>query len=791
MATAETLDGKSRLGNMLAMLGVLLCLPAFSDSTEALWLFEEGAPGTEVATITNKVDPSKYSGTAFAVNADNAQNQGRVPVYSDDVPGKYIYSDSSRSQLLTSNARSVYFFSDDPDYATDTIDSGGGIQIPGLATRISELGSFTIEVFINEESVLKRWSNVYFVNSAQPWRLSFASNAEQICLQHDSSNMDPKRYSQHPIPVRNQWCHYAVVYDDETKKMSAYANGVLKGTIEITNSVITASKNVMIGCQTNKKMAMRGRVACMRLSRGALGVNEFMVASNEPPGDSLSDTLAFYPFKERTAGMQVDAVMNALDAGRYKGTAYAMGTGGTKPEYVADAPGAYIYSSAAHDKLLASNPQGIRFNGTDNHGVGSRIHLSSLLGTLYNCDEFTVEFFFKLENGSTWRTPLSLPFRGFPFKVSVPADRENRLEYQEEKNRKSYIYYTRTESFVDDTWHHIAVTWTNNVMWMFVDYNKVSAYVAQTNRFSETEATASVNLGCGTSSAGEAFRGLLACVRATPRRLEVDEFVRASSEGPVMRGMVFHWPFSGEDGENASVLSNEMESVSLLNGWADASGGASMPSFSADIPPSRAYLYENGRRIRENVSCLEFAPYEAQGLSSRAVRTTYFDPGGELHPESFTFEWFFKSEGTPAGTVLLAGRGGGGDAYDWRVGLAGDGSLAVAAMQTAASPGGSPVPYEAVVAGGNFADGRWHQAAVTYDASTSSFKVFADYAPVLATSFATSLCDTLPGSWMLGGGCGLGSFSGLMDEVRLTSSVLAPDAFLHLQAPPSTTILFR
>ena len=80
---------------------------------------------------------------------------------------------------------------------------------------------------------------------------------------------------------------------------------------------------------------------------------------------------------------------------------------------------------------------------------------------------------------------------------------------------------------------------------------------------------------------------------------------------------------------------------------------------------------------------------------------------------------------------------------------------------------------------------------MTYDASTYSFKVFADYAPVLATTLAMPLCDTLPGAWMLGGGCGLGNFSGLMDEVRLTSSVLVPDAFLHLQAPPSTTILFR
>ncbi len=784
------ITGKDVCG-AISLACMTLCMQALADATEALWLFDEGAPGTEVATVTNKVDPSKYSGTAFAVNADNAQNQGRVPVYSDDAPGKYIYSNSSRAQLLTSNARSVRFFTDDPDYATDSIDSGGGIEIPGLATRISELGSFTLEVFINEESLLKRWSNVYFVNSAQPWRLSFVSNGEQICLQHDNSNMDPKRYSQHAITVLNKWCHYAVVYDHETKTMSAYANGALKGTIEITNNVITTAKSVMLGCQTNKKMAMRGRIACMRLSRGALGVNEFMVASSEPPGDSLSDTLAFYPFKEGAAGEQVNVVANALDGLRYKGTASAMGTGGTKPEYVADAPGAYVYSSAARDRLLASNPQGIRFNGTDSHGVGSKILLSSLLGTLYNCDEFTVEFFFKLENGSSWRTPLSLPFRGCPFKVAVPADNAKWLEYQEELNRKSFVHYKRTESFVDDTWHHIAVTWTNNVMWMFVDGNRASASVAQSNRLSVTEATASVNLGCGTSSAGEAFRGLLACVRATPRVLNVDEFLTVSSEAPVMRGTVFHWSFSGAEGEDASVLGNETESVELRNGWAEAAGGASSARFSAAIPAGRAYLYEGGRRIRENVSCLEFAPYEAQGLSSRAVRTTYFDPGGELHPESFTFEWFFKADGAPAETVLLAGRGGGGEAYDWRVGLAGDGSLAVAAMQTAASPGGNPVPYETVVAGGGFADGRWHQAAVTYDASTLSFKVFADYAPVLVATLSTALLDTLPGAWQLGGGCGLGNFSGLMDEVRLTSSVLLPDAFLHLQAPPATTILFR
>ncbi len=774
-----------RMGAFVA--GAMLCLLSRADTTEALWLFEEGSPGTEVTAVVNRMDPSRYSGTAFAVNA-----LGHVPVYSDDVPGRYIYSDSSRTHLITSNARSIRFFSDDPDYATDTVDSGGGIEIAGLATRISELGSFTLEMFINEEALLKRWSNVCYVNAAQPWRLSFVQDWEQICLQHDNSdNLNPKRYHQHSLPVLNKWCHYAVVYDDEAKTMSGYANGVLKGSVEITNNVVTAAKSVMLGCQNSKRMAMRGRIACLRLSRGTLAVDEFLVASDEPPDDSICETLAFYPFKEKSAGDEVDSVVNAVRASKYRGTASALGSGGTKPEYAADAPGAYIYSSAAHDRLLAANPQGIRFNGMDDNKVGSKIQLSSLLGALYDCDEFTVEFFFKLENGSTWRTPLALPFRGCPFKVSVPATRANQLEYQEELNRKSFVYHNRTESFVDDAWHHVAVTWTNNVMQMFVDYSKVSGTVAQSNRLAATESTASVNLGCGTSSANEAFRGLLACVRATPRVLEIDEFIRASSEAPVIRGTVFHWAFDGADGAEATVLGDVAGHGSLFGGLAEASGSAPRPCFSSAIPAGRAYLYEDGRRIRENASCLRFAPYADQGFSSRAVRTSYLDIGAELHPESFTFEWFFKSEGAPSGTVLLAGRGGGGEAYDWRVGLAGDGSLAVAAMQSAAVPGGSPAQYAATVAAGNLADGRWHQAAVSYDASTRSFKVFADYAPALETTLSAPLCDTLPGVWQLGGGCGLGSFAGFMDEARLSSSALAPAAFLHLQAPPATTVIIR
>jgi hypothetical protein len=38
------------------------------------------------------------------------------------------------------------------------------------------------------------------------------------------------------------------------------------------------------------------------------------------------------------------------------------------------------------------------------------------------------------------------------------------------------------------------------------------------------------------------------------------------------------------------------------------------------------------------------------------------------------------------------------------------------------------------------------------------------------------------GAWCMAGGCGMGSFVGFMDEVRLTSRVLAADAFLKFQS---------
>ncbi len=773
---------------------MLFALNAHS-AIEGLWLFEEGEPGADVVAVTNSVDPSKYSGSGMAVNAQNSQGWGHLPVYSSDRPGKYIYSDSTRSHLLSADAQSVRFYTDDPDCSTNGISSGGGISIPGLATRISELGSFTLEMFLKEDVALSRWCNIVYVNADQPWRFSIGGGGTSVCLQHDQSNMDKHRYFQVSAPIEDQWCHLAMVYDDESKTMEGYVNGTLRGTIYITNNVLSSANAVMLGCQSRLSMAMIGKVACVRLSGGTLDASAFLAASDVPPGVGAPGALAFYAFKDGSAGGSVGIVTNVFDAGRHAGTAAAFGSGGTLPDFVADAPGAYVYSSSACDTLLASAPQGIRFNGTDTSSVGSRIKLDSLLGTLYGCDEFTVEFFFKLEYPTAWRTPLSLPFSGYTFKCSVPAQAASVVEVQEEIyriNPHSALYYSKGSSFVDDTWHHMAVVWTNNIMRMFVDYDEYNGYVIQSNRVGTTASTAAVNLGCGSSGAYEAYRGLLSCVRATPRALSADEMLVASGDAPSSAaGTLFHWPCDGIDGDEVDVLSNTVSTACLRQGWVDVFECAPAPTFSSSIPSGRAFLYENGRRIRENTSCLRFAQADANGVSLRAARASSFGPGGEAYPESFTIEWFFRSEGSISNTVLLAGRGCVASSYDWRVGLAADGSLVLAGFRSAAEADGDPVSFTSVSESVNLADGRWHQAAVTYDCTTLEFKVFADYALVIETTLETSLVGTLPGGWFVGGGGGLANFSGYMDEVRLSSGVLEPTAFLRLQSPPGSLMLFR
>ena len=96
-------NGKMRTcsGRILALAAAELAVCAATAATTAFYPFDEGAPGTDVASVLNAVDSTLYSGTPSQIAS------GQMPAYSSDIPGGWIYSDIYRTNLLSSSANSV------------------------------------------------------------------------------------------------------------------------------------------------------------------------------------------------------------------------------------------------------------------------------------------------------------------------------------------------------------------------------------------------------------------------------------------------------------------------------------------------------------------------------------------------------------------------------------------------------------------------------------------------------------------------------------------------------------
>lgn len=89
--------------SLFALMGVATCALAASADTVGLWLFKDGAVGTDVLSATNALSPASYLGSGEAVN------KGTCPVFSNDIPGKYVWANAAKKTLLDTCPRSVAF----------------------------------------------------------------------------------------------------------------------------------------------------------------------------------------------------------------------------------------------------------------------------------------------------------------------------------------------------------------------------------------------------------------------------------------------------------------------------------------------------------------------------------------------------------------------------------------------------------------------------------------------------------------------------------------------------------
>ena len=260
--------GKKRtwFGRIIALAVAELAVCAASAATTAFYPFDEGAPGTDVASVLNAVDSTLYSGTPSQIES------GQMPAYSIDIPGCWLYSDVYRTNLLSSSANSVAFAP-----ADGVANSGGLLTISDLTTAISAMDEGTIEFFAKSDAK-QSWRNMVTFNAGQNFKICFDDT--KIYWQNFSAYGNPELYKYSTVSASSGiWFHVAIVWSKANNVASNYLDHVYKHYELLTNVTTTTSRPFYVGGSGTAGESLYGKVFGLRISDRILASDEMLQAS--------------------------------------------------------------------------------------------------------------------------------------------------------------------------------------------------------------------------------------------------------------------------------------------------------------------------------------------------------------------------------------------------------------------------------------------------------------------------------------------------------------------------------
>jgi hypothetical protein len=264
------------------------------------WDFKDGAVGASATSVVNKGYLSSIgNGTGSALTGSN-NDAGKVTVFSDDLPGRYIFPSSGSKRRLVDDPQSILFTTQaGGGTKSENYNSvgGGKIVFPSIGSAITDQKSYTIECFFKDED----WSNWQW----QSGLFGFYANTEDgtkanvqamvSSVKSGKTAWDIKldspvtaTYNKDSTWTDGKWHHIAVVYDGSVSNVSLYVDYHLGQTVACTN-YYRADENFALGTRSDRRAtyAFRGKVCCLRIMPKALGIEDFMVASNKKPGLSI------------------------------------------------------------------------------------------------------------------------------------------------------------------------------------------------------------------------------------------------------------------------------------------------------------------------------------------------------------------------------------------------------------------------------------------------------------------------------------------------------------------------
>ena len=800
-----------------------IAMSAHADTL--LWYRFDG----DGATVVNRANPGTMDGTLKSIVwGQGVGNQGndstKFPKRGDAFPEGTGVIDPVSGESYPGQIRSLSFTGDQST-------AGMILLTRDTAAPLLGLKSFTCEVFFKipaaaasrtpalfpllnfGEDQSQGWKFGFFHDKGtklSPWfrgttKTSTGAKGSAVTVNAANGNKDNYTY--------DTWHHLALVVDGAGDGSTATAKLILDytevQTLDISSyygfyfNLPGSPFPLTIGADmyrnrtdANKRETFMGDIAEFRISDTALAADQLLRPL--PAGPVDADTLVYLPMGDCD---WFGSPNTASYKNIYHGILNAAPMASCSPYW-------FLNSSSIQYPAVSSYAAGgmLRdgYLSTETFADVKSMNFSRALGTTANEGDqyfghvvripyenarladgsFTMECFFKTDgqvpsdNAINSYTLLNNSFA----KIMInQANGKLLTRLVKPSGNPNYEDFNSTNRVDDAQWHHYALVYdkSQGAFAVYLDYRLITS-----KTYSLTTETGTVFCFGGEGRYKQAFSGWFDDFRITRRALKADEFL--TTRKLVSQDALFAH-FEGD-------YSTGQDAVYASDGVGGTLGGGSAPTF-----------VDTNRRVDlDGDGKADYTSTKALSLDGGSV---VYPHNSLLECRDFTAEWFARYDSIADLSMLLRFgmlSDGGTNTISWALYRSGV-NLRFGAN---VSPDGSwkniyrPDHNFATIADSGIADGKWHHLALVAEThpdatpTNTTFTLYKDYKPVgdplmfNGKDGADGILAFPSTGTTLSIGTGGKAINGMIDELRITPSVLAPENFMH-RLPSGLTLILR
>lgn len=440
----------------LAVIG-MACFLRAADDALGFWVLNGTAGTSAEGILSNRVTNSPL--TLYGTVTNTSSGTAPTPVFTNDVPGLFLFDSMGYTNLLATNTASVSLSRGDTR-------ASGCLLIPNIGKELAGR-DFTVEMFCSSEynegydllmglsttGGSNQWSAAVFSSTFLGGGLASSKDASQWIV---SVTVKPM--------FSNVWHHCALTYKKDTRKLTAYFDykSLAAQTLDVDPAMDDNSFFVTaagLGYHAMKRM----RVSALRVFARTLAPGEFMaVLDTEAPGTTIGHwRLEGSTGQPAPAWMPMDDMDRADNALRFISPSYLSVTNAVWAPYVRKSAEARPVKNRT--AVLSDRPSG---------GTGGSLGV--------NCAPcmvpatFTAESFLcvvSTNNGAVGKECLvfgepgvAQNYVGWALKAIPQLNGTSTLQLNFRKIKLSdqsvteYNYYVY--NMTNGVWHHVAVTYS-------------------------------------------------------------------------------------------------------------------------------------------------------------------------------------------------------------------------------------------------------------------------------------------------------------------------------------------